>query len=37
MRYAQIGTASFNDRAEATYRSCGFEILDRDHFWVRRL
>ena len=37
MRYAQIGTTSFNDRAEATYRSCGFEILDRDHFWVRRL
>lgn len=35
MRWAQIGTTSFNDRAEATYRSCGFEILDRDHFWVR--
>ena len=37
MRYAQIGTTSFNDRAEAIYRSCGFEILDRDHFWFRHL
>lgn len=37
MQTAQIGTTSFNDRAEATYRSCGFEIVERDHFWVKRL
>jgi ribosomal protein S18 acetylase RimI-like enzyme len=37
MRSAQISTTSFNDRAEATYLSCGFEIVDRDWFWVKRL
>ncbi len=37
MRTAQIGTTSFNDRAEATYLSCGFEIVDRDWFWVKQL
>jgi GNAT superfamily N-acetyltransferase len=37
MRQAQIGTTTFNDRAEATYLGCGFEILDRDRFWVKAL
>lgn len=37
MRHAQIGTTNFNDRAEATYLSCGFEIVERDHFWLKQV
>ena len=37
LRHAQIGTPNFNDRAEATYLSCGFEIVERDRYWLKHL
>lgn len=37
LRTARIGTARLNEPALALYRSCGFEIIDREHYWVRAL
>ncbi|MBW2281205.1 MAG: GNAT family N-acetyltransferase [Deltaproteobacteria bacterium] len=37
LRHAQIGTTNFNDRAEATYLSCGFEIVERDRYWLKQV
>jgi hypothetical protein len=37
MHTAVIQTADFNLAAQATYRSCGYELVDRDHWWAKRL
>jgi ribosomal protein S18 acetylase RimI-like enzyme len=34
---ARVGTAHFNAPAIATYRSCGFEIVDRTYWWTKTL
>jgi len=35
MTFARVGTAHFNAPAIATYRSCGFTIIDRTDWWAR--
>ncbi len=37
LRWASVGTALHNHAAHATYRACGFEMVDRGHYWVKRL
>jgi len=37
MHTAHIGTATFNEWAKATYLSCGFEIIDADYYYAKRL
>lgn len=37
MHSAKIGTAGFNNRAYALYRSCGFELVDRDRTFIKKL
>jgi ribosomal protein S18 acetylase RimI-like enzyme len=37
MHTALIGTASVNERALRLYPSCGFELADRSHFYVKQL
>lgn len=37
MEWAIIGTANFNHAAKATYRSCGFEVIEEEHAYVKRL
>lgn len=37
MHSAKIGTPGFNGRAYALYRSCGFELVDRDRTFIKRL
>jgi hypothetical protein len=37
MRTAVIQTADFNRAAQATYRSCGYELVARDHWWAKRI
>jgi len=37
MHSAKIGTAGFNDRAYGLYRSCGFELVDKDRTYMKRL
>lgn len=37
MRTAVIGTASFNHPAEAAYKACGFEIIEREHRYEKTL
>ena len=34
---AHIQTTNFNKGAEATYLSCGFDIIEGDHYYVKRL
>ena len=36
-RWARIGTAHFNVPAISAYRSCGFELFDRTHWWTKAL
>ena len=37
MHSAKIGTAGFNDPAYALYRSCGFELADRNRTFIKTL
>jgi mycothiol synthase len=37
MTSALIGTAAFNEPARATYLSCGFEVIDEDRWFEKRL
>jgi len=37
MRNAKIGTAGFNNRAYALYRSCGFDLVDKDRTYIKKL
>lgn len=37
MRTAVIQTADFNHAAQATYRSCGYELVARDSWWAKRV
>jgi ribosomal protein S18 acetylase RimI-like enzyme len=37
MRVAMVGTASINEAAAALYRSAGFDVIGREHFWVKRV
>ncbi|MCB1644485.1 MAG: GNAT family N-acetyltransferase [Pseudomonadales bacterium] len=37
MHSAKIGTAGFNDRAFGLYKSCGFQLRDKDRTWVKEL
>lgn len=35
LRQALMGTASVNDPAIRLYRACGFDVVEREHYWVR--
>jgi hypothetical protein len=35
MRNALVATASVNTAAKALYPSCGFELVDTEHFWTK--
>lgn len=35
MHTALVGTAGVNERALVLYPSCGFELIDRSHYWVK--
>jgi ribosomal protein S18 acetylase RimI-like enzyme len=37
MHTALVQTASINDRALALYPSCGFEVIEREHFYQKRI
>ncbi|MCB1694446.1 MAG: GNAT family N-acetyltransferase, partial [Pseudomonadales bacterium] len=37
MHSAKIGTAGFNDRAFGLYTSCGFELVDKERTWLKRI
>jgi GNAT superfamily N-acetyltransferase len=37
MRWARVATAHFNAAAIATYKSCGFDVLDRTRWWTKPL
>lgn len=37
MHSAKIGTAGFNDRAFGLYTSCGFELIDKERTWLKRV
>ena len=37
MHTAVIQTADFNLAVQATYHGCGYELVDRDHWWAKRL
>jgi ribosomal protein S18 acetylase RimI-like enzyme len=37
MRTALVGTASVNERALRLYPSCGFELVDEEHYYVKEL
>lgn len=37
MHTALVGTASVNERAKRLYPACGFELVDGEHYYVKRL